>query len=89
VNTAFHILDSFDIPRGVVRPAEGEDVPLEYTQWTSASNLKERVYYFHTYGNRRVRSVILANFPLDGTKAITIAPNDDDAIEVLRPEAIQ
>jgi choloylglycine hydrolase len=89
VRTAFHILDSFDIPRGVVRPAEGENAPYECTQWTSASNLKERTYYFHTYDNRRIRSVVLANFPLDHQAPITIPLDDTSAIEVLRPEAIQ
>jgi choloylglycine hydrolase len=89
VRTAFHILDSFDIPRGVVRPAEGENEAYEYTQWTSASNLKERTYYFHTYDNRRVRSVVLSNFPFEAERPITISLDDSEAIEVLRPEAIQ
>jgi choloylglycine hydrolase len=89
VREAFHILDSFDIPRGVVRPADGEQAAYEYTQWTSASDLKERTYYFHTYDNRRVRSVVLSNFPQDGARPIRIPLHDENAIEVIEPEAIQ
>jgi choloylglycine hydrolase len=89
VREAFHILDSFDIPRGVVRPADGENEPSEYTQWTSAADLKERTYYFHTYDNRRVRAVVLSNFAFDAEKPVTIAIDDADAIQVLEPEAIQ
>jgi choloylglycine hydrolase len=89
VREAFHILDSFDIPRGVVRPAEGDSEAYEYTQWTSAANLKERVYYFHTYDNRRIRSVVLANFPLEAARPIAIPLNDDSAIEVIEPAPIQ
>jgi choloylglycine hydrolase len=87
VRNAFHILDSFDIPRGVVRPAEGEREPFEYTQWTSASDLKNRTYYFHTYDNRRIRSVELAKFNLDAERPVTIPINDEGAIENLEPAA--
>lgn len=87
VREAFHILDSFDIPRGVVRPSEGEREPYEYTQWTSASDLKSRTYYFHTYDNRRVRSVELTKFNLDAEQPLTIVLEDEGAIENLEPEA--
>jgi choloylglycine hydrolase len=87
VGDAFHILDSFDIPRGVVRPAEGDREPFEYTQWTSASDLKNRTYYFHTYGNRRVRSVELADFDFEAERPVTIAIDEKDAIEKLTPPA--
>ena len=87
VRNAFHILDSFDIPRGVVRPAEGDSEPYEYTQWTSASDLKNRTYYFHTYDNRRVRSIELAKFDFDAERPVTISIDDEDAIQNLEPES--
>jgi choloylglycine hydrolase len=80
VNIAFHILDSFDIPRGVVRPAEGEREPFEFTQWTSASDLKSRTFYFHTYDNRRVRAVELAKFNLDVQQPIVLPLHNEGAI---------
>jgi choloylglycine hydrolase len=88
VKVAFHVLDSFDIPRGAVRPPAGSNEPLEYTQWTSASDLKNRKYYFHTYDDRRVRSVSLEEFNLDATEPTTFPLNDGgSAIEPLAPVA--
>jgi choloylglycine hydrolase len=87
VREAFHILDSFDIPKGIVRPAEGEQVPFEYTQWTSASDLKNRRYYFHTYEYRRIRAVELTGFNLDADRPVRIPLNDEGAIETLEAGA--
>jgi choloylglycine hydrolase len=88
VKLAFHILDSFDIPLGVVRPAAGSNEPNEYTQWTSASDLMNRRYYFHTYDDRQVRMVELAQFNLDAQIPTTIPLGDSDgAIEQLTPVA--
>ncbi len=89
VRTAFHILDSFDIPRGVVRPDGASHVPYEYTQWTSAADLKNRRFYFHTYGNRRIRAVELSQFDLDAAKPVTISIDGDDAIERLGPSSAE
>lgn len=60
VNRAFRILNQFDIPRGSVREKEANgNVIYEETQWTSASDLKNLKYYFHSYHNRNVRSIDL------------------------------
>ncbi len=87
VATAFHVLDSFDIPRGAVRPEVGSGEPEEYTQWTSAADLKNRKYYFHTYNNRRTRSVDLTAFDIDSREAVTIPLDDSESIEELQPQA--
>ncbi len=56
VTQAFHILDSFDIPKGTVyQKVEKGQNPYEYTQWTSVSDLTNKKFYFHTYGDRRLR----------------------------------
>jgi choloylglycine hydrolase len=88
VREAFHILDSFDIPRGAVRPGVASQDPLEFTQWTSAADLTNRRYYVHTYGNRRVRAIDLAKFDVNAPQPITVAIGDDDGIENLEPPAI-
>lgn len=88
VKAAFHILDSFDIPLGVVRPDADSGVPLEYTQWTCASDLKNRKFYFHTYDDRQVRTVSLSEFNLDATEPTMIPLNDGgNPIETLAPVA--
>ncbi|WP_254174308.1 linear amide C-N hydrolase [Planktothrix pseudagardhii] len=63
---AFHILNNFDIPKGVAREHEHivEEtgttlVPADYTLWTSASDLQLKQYYFRTYENSQIRMVDL------------------------------
>jgi choloylglycine hydrolase len=63
---AFHLLNNFDIPRGVAREVEHQDhengtvlTPADYTLWTSANDLKAIKYYFRTYENSRIRVVDL------------------------------
>jgi choloylglycine hydrolase len=63
---AFHILNNFDIPKGVARENEHIEagsgktfVPADYTMWTSASDLKAKQYYFRTYENSQIRMVDL------------------------------
>jgi choloylglycine hydrolase len=59
VLAAFHILNNFDIPYGAVRDTQGGQVHAEYTTWTSASDLKNLVWYFRTYGDQSIHSVDL------------------------------
>lgn len=69
VDSAFHILNLFDIPKGVVR---GLGDNFDYTQWTSVSDLRSKKYYFHTYGNRQVYTVDLNK--LKNTKKVLTIP---------------
>ncbi|MCK6390679.1 MAG: choloylglycine hydrolase family protein [Azonexus sp.] len=57
---AFRMLDSFNIPLGatVRRDAMPKDIPGA-TQITTVSDLRNRVYYFHTMFNRQVRKIDL------------------------------
>lgn len=77
----FRILDNFNVPLGA---AEGEGEAKTQgmrssTIWTTAWDTKNKVLYYHTQNNRRVRMVDLgkidfspsrdkARFPLDKTK---------------------
>ncbi len=57
---AFQILNNFDIPVGI-EFAEGKipaDIPSA-TQWTSATDLRNRLFYFTTMYDRRIRMVDL------------------------------
>jgi choloylglycine hydrolase len=68
---AFHILDNFDIPKGtVIQTNPVTPSAIEYTQWTVASDLTERKFYFHTFSDRTIRLVDLANWEF-GSKNIT------------------
>lgn len=58
--TAFQILNNFDIPVGV-EFADGKvpDDILSATQWTSATDMRNRIIYFRTMWNSRIRSIDL------------------------------
>ena len=86
---AFHILNNFDVPLGVQFAVgkEPNNMPSA-TQWTIATDLKNRMIYYHTMYNRTIRSINMAeiNFetvpyqwhPLDTTKQQTIIPAQID-----------
>lgn len=85
VNQAFHILNNFDVPLGVQFAVGGapNNMPSA-TQWTVATDLKNKIIYYHTMYNRTVRSLNMAdiNFAtvpfqyhsLDNAKRQTIMP---------------
>lgn len=57
---AFRILDGFNIPVGVTEAADkvARDI-VSATQITTAADLRNRVFYFHTMHNRRVQKLDL------------------------------
>lgn len=72
LNAAFHLLNLFDITKGMVREKDNNTIHYEYTEWTSAADLNNRRYYFHTYDNRQVRMVDLTKMNLDATEPVFI-----------------
>ena len=56
----FRILDNFNIPLGAQIPKDHLPTDIvSATQVTSSSDLKEKVYYYHTMWNRQVRKIDL------------------------------
>lgn len=71
--TAFHLLDLFDIPLGVViEDSEDDSQKYECTQWTSVVDLQNKRYHFHTYRNRVMRMVDLMEFDGESEQAIVV-----------------
>ncbi|MDH6249748.1 choloylglycine hydrolase [Polynucleobacter sphagniphilus] len=61
LNTAWHILGSFDIPPGAITlPATnaygGGAGGVETTEWTIVGDMKNRVYYIKMFGNTNVQA---------------------------------
>ena len=82
---AFHILNNFDVPLGTEFPVGRAPVDMpSATQWTVATDMHDRVIYYHTMYNRTLRSIDLdkidfatvsfQSHPLDETKSETIIP---------------
>ena len=77
----FRILDNFNVPHGAAEGDGGEPAKRQGmrsgTIWTSAWNLKDKVLYYHTMHNRRVRKLQLGAIELSGDK-IRHIPLDDE-----------
>lgn len=86
---AFHILNQFDIPRGAARGIDHGKEVADYTQWTTAADLKNLRYYFRTFADSRIRMVDLKTVGLDGKEIKTISMKRDEEIEDLSRTANQ
>jgi choloylglycine hydrolase len=76
----FRILDNFNVP---LHPGEGTDsakgTPMRSsTLWTTAYDTKNKVLYYHTQNNRRVRKVDVAKLDFGTLREITRLPLDKD-----------
>lgn len=65
VRLAEHILNNFDIPMGLVRPAPHETSRFEFTQWSAIADLSNRVYYVKSYEDQTLRGIDLMRLDLD------------------------
>lgn len=77
VAQAFQILNNFDIPVGI-EFADGKvpaDIPSA-TQWTSATDIRNRVFYYRTMYNSAIRSIDLKSIDF-GRVAYRSAPVDE------------
>lgn len=54
---AFHILNAFDIPIGVVREEHEGELHTDYTMWSSVADLKDLTWSFKTYNDQSIRTV--------------------------------
>lgn len=75
---SFRILDNFNIPLGAQVPKDHLPTGIvSATQVTSASDLKNKVYYYHTMWNRQIRKIDLKAIDFATVKEQII--DDDEA----------
>ncbi len=76
---SFRILDNFNIPLGAQVPKDhiASDI-VSATQLTSSSDLKEKIYYYHTMWNRQIRKIDLKAIDFASVAEQII---DDDALK--------
>jgi choloylglycine hydrolase len=67
---SFHILNNFDIPLGTVRSTENNVTSLDRTQWTNVCDLKNKLFYYKTENDSRIRVLKLMNCDLSAKKII-------------------
>ncbi len=69
LNLALHIMNTFDIPIGMVTDtsADKKTVLKESTQWASFRDITHRIFYFKTYENQNLRKIDLNALDFSGT----------------------
>ncbi len=85
---AFHILNNFDIPKGTAREPQKDEhgnIQADYTEWTSAIDLKAKRFYFRTYDNSQIRMVDLSKMKLDANGIVTITMKGAEVIKSENP----
>jgi choloylglycine hydrolase len=69
VGTAFHFLNNFDLPPGMIALGEGGfgggGGGYEITYWAAVSDLKNKVFYIRTYGNPSIQSIEMSKVDVD------------------------
>ena len=70
-NLALHLLNTVDIPYGVVRSSDGKD--FDYTQWIVVKDLTYSIFSYRTYNDLGVKTIDLKDaFEKIGTKETKI-----------------
>lgn len=85
---AFHLLNNFDIPKGVAREPKKDEhgnILADYTIWTSANDLKAKRFYFRTCQNSQIRMLDLTKMNLNAKDIKKISMQGDEVIKSLTP----
>lgn len=86
LHQGFHVLNQFDIIRGIARTVQNGKTNFDYTQWTAACDLRNKKYYFHTFDNRQVRVVDLIKCNHNAKSITTIPMKQKEVILDITPK---
>lgn len=77
VRTTEHILNNFDIPKGWIQNDDSLHIPLEFTQWSTIADMKNRKYYVKMYDDQVLRGIDINDFDLNAKdlKTATMSPH--------------
>lgn len=73
---AFHILNAFDIPKGLIRAYEEDMVFTDYTVWTTAADLVNGRYFFRTYQNQSLKVLQVDELLKQAQGEVTVIPSE-------------
>lgn len=80
ISRFFHIMGTVNVPCGAVVTEKGDAV---YTVYTSCMDKDEKIYYFTTYNNSRVRGVRLSNIDLDASQIVSYPMASSEDIQFI------
>lgn len=81
-----HIMNNFDIPKGMVRD---NATPPEYTQWTAIADLGKDRYYIKTWDNPVLQGGGFESFDVNGKRIMKFLLPRDHEPEVLKVVPLQ
>ena len=80
VKETFHVLNQFDIPKGVVRGEDQGKTSFDYTMLTSVKDSLTLEYFYRTYNDQAIKSVNLKKFDLDAKEIKTLKTSGEQKI---------
>lgn len=69
----FHILNQFDIPKGIVQQVESAAIAIDYTMITVVRDPHHLKYYFKTYDDQIINVVEMQNFDKNGKEVFYLS----------------
>ena len=80
---AFHLLNQFDVPVGMIQSNEQGKWAGGYTNWTTAADMTHLCYYFHTYQNRQINMIDLNKVNLNAKNIKTVSMQQGETVNDL------
>lgn len=77
ISRFFRILDTVSVPLGTVKTDDRQSISTVYT---SCADTEHGIYYFTTYGCRRIRAVNMNGYDLDSKELISFLMDADEDI---------
>ena len=65
IDHVFHILNNFDLPKGIARTNEDGTISADYTQMTTGRDPQNLRFYYRTYDDQTIRMVDMKQLDLD------------------------
>jgi choloylglycine hydrolase len=81
LNTIFHLLNLFDVPKGSSIEEYKGTKYFDHTQWTSVIDLKKQLLYFTTYTSRDIKVIDMSKFDLNAKDIKVIDMGSNTSIE--------
>ena len=73
INHVFHVLNNFDIPKGVARANQDGTITADYTQVTTARDPQNLRFYYKTYDDQTIRVIDMKELDLDAKEIMKFA----------------
>ncbi len=85
-DAVFHVLNLFDIPKGVVCEVAQGQTHCDVTQWTGVSDLANARYYVRSYDNQSIQMIDLKKCNLDAAQPMLVPFNTKQYVEDRTPK---